>query len=105
MGTPDILGTPGIFSFYTNEVIDNTEDVAGGRVFEVEVRNDTISATFVGPENSFRRIPKDSSSRAEQEYENPDLEIDFTVYLDPDESVAKLVVQDEEFISEGGGVE
>ncbi len=90
MGTPDILGTPGIFSFYTNESIDNTEDLAGGRVFEIEVINDTISATLVGPKNSFRRIPKDSSSQAggsrtsaELEYVNPDLEIDFTVYLDP----------------------
>ncbi len=109
MGTPDILGTPGIFSFYTSESIDNTEDLAGGRLFEIEVINDTISATLVGPENSFRRFPKDSSSQAggstssaELEYVNPDLEIDFTIYLDPDESVAKLVVQDEEFILKEG---
>ena len=100
MGTPDILGTPGIFSFYTDESIDSTEDLAGGRVFEIGVINDTISATLVGPKNSFRRIPEDSSSQAG--YVNPDLEIDFTVYLDPDESVAKLVVQNEEFILKEG---
>ncbi len=109
MGTPDILGTPGIFSFYTDEPPDNAKDIAGGRVFEVEIINDTISASLMGPQNSFRRIPKDSSSQnggsntnSELEYVNPDLEIDFTVYLDPDESVAKFLVQDEEFILKEG---
>ena len=109
IGTPDILGTPGIFSFYTDEPPDNAKDIAGGRVFEVEIINDTISASLMGPQNSFRRIPKDSSSQnggsntnSELEYVNPDLEIDFTVYLDPDESVAKFLVQDEEFILKEG---
>ncbi len=104
MGTPDILGTPGTFSFYTDQPPANAQDITGGRVFEVEVINNTVQGQLVGPPNNFRRIPQDSSSRrpASTEYLNPDLELDFTVYLDPDESVAKLVVQDDEFVLKEG---
>ena len=105
MGTPDILGTPGMFSLYTDRPPPNAQDLSGGRVFEVELVDNTVEARLLGPPNSFRRVPKEDSgggSRADAEYVTPDLEIDFTVSLDPDEEVAKFVVQDEEFILKEG---
>ena len=105
MGTPDILGTPGMFSFYTDRPPPNAQDLSGGRVFEVELVDNTVEARLLGPPNSFRRVPKEDSgggSGADAEYVTPDLEIDFTVWLDPDEEVAKFVVQDEEFILKEG---
>ena len=109
MGTPDILGTPGTFSFYTDRTPGNAEDISGGRIFAVSVENNRVDAQLIGPENTFRRVPKESSSgtgrvpeSTEVEYTNPKLAIDFQVFLDPEESVAKFVVQDEEFILEEG---
>lgn len=105
MGTPDILGTPGMFSFYTDRPPPNAQDFSGGRVFEVEVVDNTVQARLLGPPNDFRRVPQENSGagfRADPESVAPDLAIDFTVYLDPDEEVAKFVVQDEEFILKEG---
>ncbi|MCH8820290.1 MAG: alkaline phosphatase family protein [Acidobacteria bacterium] len=87
MGTPDILGTPGMFSFYTDRPPPNAQDLSGGRVFEVEVVDNTVQARLLGPPNDFRRVPQENSGagiRADPESVAPDLAIDFTVYLDPD---------------------
>jgi len=109
MGTPDILGTPGTFSFYTDRPPGNAEDISGGRIFTVSVQNNRVDAQLMGPENTFRRVPKESfpgtgrvAESTEVEYTYPKLAIDFQVFLDPEESVAKFVVQDEEFILEEG---
>ncbi len=108
MGTPDIRGTPGTFSFYTTLLPADADDFTGGEAYPVEVRNDTVEAKLIGPENSFRRFAKPSKkgggagSKDEIEYEFRDLEIPFTVYLDREEAVAKFEVQDSEFVLEEG---
>jgi predicted AlkP superfamily phosphohydrolase/phosphomutase len=105
MGTPDILGTPGMFSLFTDRPPPNAQEVAGGRVIEVEIVDHTVQARLLGPPNDFRRVPQENSgggNRADIEFGTPDLAIDFTVSLDPDEEVAKFVVQDEEFILKEG---
>jgi predicted AlkP superfamily phosphohydrolase/phosphomutase len=98
MGTPDILGTPGTFSFYTDSPPEDSESISGGQVFEVEVRDYAVEAQLVGPANSFRRELKDGGFYGESEYQNPELKVDFQVFLDPEAGVAKFVVQDDEFI-------
>ncbi|MDA2929063.1 alkaline phosphatase family protein, partial [Acidobacteria bacterium AH-259-O06] len=109
MGTPDILGTPGMFSFYTDNPPYNADDIAGGHVYEVEVQSDRVDAQLIGPENTFRRVPKESPSGkvsgeggGTKEYRHPKLTIDFQVFLDPEEPVAKFVVQADEFILKEG---
>ena len=87
MGTPDILGTPGTFSFYTNDPPENADEITGGKVYEVELSDNRVGAQLVGPRNTFRRVPKKTSRfRAQKkiEYENPRCTIDFTVVLDVD---------------------
>ena len=89
MGTPDILGTYGIFSYYTNQPIKLQEDIGGGEIFPVEVINNKVHAQLNGPTNTFKK-------------DKPKSKIDFTVYLDPEYPVAKIVIQDKEIILNEG---
>jgi predicted AlkP superfamily phosphohydrolase/phosphomutase len=104
MGTPDILGTPGTFTFYTDNPPENAEGLSGGKVVTVQVNDHRVQTSLLGPENSLKRIPKDSngSGGAEPEYTHPQLTADFTVHVDPGENAAKFVVQDKEFILNQG---
>ncbi len=86
MGTPDIKGYYGLFNYYTNEYREITQEAGGGgRVHEVYVIGNRIEAQLPGPMNSFRR-------------EAPETLVDFKVFLDPENPVAKIVIQDQEFI-------
>lgn len=84
MGTPDILGTYGTFSFYTTEP-QVAGEVEGGKIFEVTVRSNTVEAALVGP-------------RVGEGKDAVKLEAPFTVWVDPDEPVAKIRLGDEEWI-------
>lgn len=99
MGTPDILGTPGTFSFFTTSAPENKDDISGGRVYEVIVQNQRVDASLIGPPNTFRQPKENVWTGA---LEHPDMSIDFQVFLDPDNPVAKFVVQDEQFILKEG---
>lgn len=106
MGTPDILGTHGTFSFYTDYPPSNANDLTGGVVHLVEVVNNRVAAQLVGPPNTFRRFPIDSprsrGGDGEIDYESPDLTADFEVWIDPDTDTAKLIVQDQELVLNEG---
>ena len=58
MGTPDILGTYGTFSFYTTDPWQGSTDLSGGYVYPVEVVDDVVSATLYGPPNDFKDYEK-----------------------------------------------
>jgi len=99
MGTPDIRGTPGTFSFYTDREVPNAGDISGGKVYPVRVVDHAVRAKLVGPENAFRREARKPRGRGRKvTYSNPKLTVDFTVYLDPQIPAAKFEVQDNEFI-------
>lgn len=85
MGTPDILGSYGIFNFYTTELIEMKSDIGGGRMHLVNVAGNVVAAELPGPENTFRKEKNDTA-------------IPFKVFVDPVNPVAKIVIQDQEFI-------
>ncbi|MFQ5601712.1 MAG: alkaline phosphatase family protein [bacterium] len=85
MGTPDLLGTFGTFSYYTDDPPPNRDDISGGIVYQVEVKNDAVKANLVGPKNTFL-------------HDQPDATIPFEVWRDPDEPVAKILVQDHQIL-------
>jgi hypothetical protein len=59
MGTPDLLGTYGTFSFYTSEPFAGSgETMSGGAIVPVKVRDGSVVATLEGPENPFLRQPR-----------------------------------------------
>ncbi|MGD8627488.1 MAG: alkaline phosphatase family protein [bacterium] len=84
MGTPDMLGTYGTFSFFTTKPYVVSQET-GGRVFVVDNFDNKIETTILGPPNTFLEG-------------SPDTEIPLTVYLDPDYPACKIQVQDNELI-------
>ena len=90
MGTPDVMGTYGIFHFYTSKLFAFAgQDIGGGEVHEIWPEDGVLVDVIPGPPNPFK---------AEEE----DLEAEFTAYLDPHEERVKFVVGDEEFVLESG---
>src|SRR5436309_15325663 len=89
MGTPDLRGTYGTFSFYTDDPTAVAGAVEGGQVIPVQVENSQVISKLIGPDNSFR---KGSPAATEP----------FSVAVDPLEPVARVAVQDHEFVLREG---
>jgi predicted AlkP superfamily phosphohydrolase/phosphomutase len=86
MGTPDLVGSYGEFSFYTSKLFAFAgEDIAGGDVYEVDIYDGVVDAKLYGPDNPFL-------------VETEKLTSDFTVYLDPVDPVVKIVAGAEEVV-------
>jgi len=86
MGTPDLKGYYGLFNYYTNEYKTVTEEYGGGgRVHDVYLIGNQLEARIPGPNNPFKKG-------------NPETYVDFKVFVDPVNPVAKIVYQDQEFI-------
>jgi predicted AlkP superfamily phosphohydrolase/phosphomutase len=84
MGTPDLLGTYGTFSFYTsNPYAVGDQAPSGGAWYPVTVDRNVVRAELHGPDNPFRKVSEP-------------LAAGFILYLDAERPVAKLVVGDEE---------
>ena len=54
MGTPDLQGTYGTFSYYTQDPETSSEEVSGGKVIPLTVRDGRFQARLMGPPNPFR---------------------------------------------------
>ena len=90
MGTPDMLGTYGTFSYYTaGATVKDPDDISGGNVYKVRVRNQKVEASIHGPGDPFKR---DVHS----------IEAPFTVRLDPTNPVASITVGDERVLIREG---
>jgi predicted AlkP superfamily phosphohydrolase/phosphomutase len=85
LGTPDLLGGYGTFSFYTDDPTFTPGPVSGGVIYPVQVVGDQIEARLHGPLNSFRK-------------DNPELTIPYTVDRDTSEPVARFTIQGQQFI-------
>src|SRR3981189_3733112 len=53
-GTPDLRGTYGTFTFYTDDATAVAGAVEGGEVVQVEAQNNRVSSNLIGPGNTFR---------------------------------------------------
>jgi predicted AlkP superfamily phosphohydrolase/phosphomutase len=90
MGTPDITGSYGEFSFYTSKLFAFAgEDIAGGAVHEVDIFDGVVDARLYGPPNPFLR-------------ESETLTSEFNVYLDPVDPIVKIVAGSEEVLLKEG---
>jgi predicted AlkP superfamily phosphohydrolase/phosphomutase len=89
MGTPDLRGTYGTFTFYTDDPTAAVGAVEGGEVVQVEVKNNRIATNLIGPDNTFRRNSPPSTEP-------------FTVDVDPLEAVARISVRDQQFVLKEG---
>jgi predicted AlkP superfamily phosphohydrolase/phosphomutase len=89
MGTPDLRGTYGTFSFYTDDPTAVTGPVEGGQVIPVQVENSKVTANLVGPDNTFRTG-------------SPPAIEPFSVAIDPLEAVGRIAVEGQEFVLREG---
>lgn len=89
MGTPDMTGAFGTFTFFTDDPAEKRTNVPGGRVQQVKVENGRTSLHIEGPANSLR---KDHAITA----------ADVTVHVDPKESAARFDLDGQQFILREG---
>jgi len=89
MGTPDIVGSYGTFSFFTDKPEKEKKDISGGKIYKVEVKDNSVKGKLIGPINTF---VKDS----------PSATVDFTVYIDSENPVGKIIIGDDEIILKQG---
>lgn len=85
MGTPDILGSYGIFSYFSDVPVELDPDIGGGKFRQVVIEGHAVRAALVGPKNPYRAG-------------RPDTEVGFTVYVDPEYPVAKIVLGDRQIL-------
>jgi len=79
MGTPDVLGTYGTFSFYTDDPYSAVGPVNGGRVYPVKVEHGVVTTALYGPYNSFRKGEPESSLPLRVAIDAPNAAADFQV--------------------------
>jgi predicted AlkP superfamily phosphohydrolase/phosphomutase len=82
LGAPDLRGTYGEFSYFTDEPPTGEREITGGAVYPVRVSNGRVQARLIGPANTLRE-------------NEPDSYVDFEVWLDRGSQVAKIVVQEQ----------
>lgn len=81
MGTTDLLGTFGTFSFYTDDPEEISRSVSGGRIVKVPMFQNHTVLQVDGPANSLRKDHRTASA-------------DLTVDIDPQFPAARLSVGD-----------
>lgn len=89
MGTPDLRGTYGTFTFYTDDPTAVAGAVEGGEIVQVEVTNSRVSTSLIGPDNTFRR-------------NSPPATEPFTIDVDPLDPVARIRLGDQELVLKEG---
>lgn len=90
MGTPDLLGTYGTFSFYATDAGRwDDKEVSGGNVYPVRLEDGVVHAALYGPKNPFL-------------VDGSDLELPFTVHVDPVDPIALIEVGDDQILLKEG---
>ncbi len=103
MGTPDVQGTLGTYAYYTTAPPAGYESFTGGRVFPVQCIDGKAEAQLYGPPNDFvdyDRIQRRTGQKVP--YQERKAKIPFTVYVDAEHPVAKVLIDGREvFLEEG----
>ena len=85
MGTPDLLGTPGTFTYYTDDPKWKSGNVPGGVIKRVKLLDNVVQTSLAGPPNDFW-------------IGSPQTKIDFRVTVDPEHPVGMLQVGDKQVL-------
>lgn len=89
MGTPDLLGTYGTFTFYTDQPDHGVKEGAGARVVRVKVVDDVVRTSLKGPKDTFRAG-------------DVELAVDLAIFRDSREDVARIQLGDEQLVLKAG---
>ena len=89
MGTPDLRGTSGTFSFFTTDMSRLSEEVSGGGITVVRQSGNVVSGQLIGPPNAFLGG-------------KPSSMIPFTATLDAEHPVALIEIGGERVLLNAG---
>ncbi len=78
MGTPDLLGSAGTFSFYTSDLFVSEDSVDGGDIYPVDLWDNKIEGELYAG----------AGGRADR------FATDFSAYIDPETGWVELVIED-----------
>ena len=89
MGTPDLRGDFGTFTFYTDDLSQSTRDVPGGRIVAVKATGQRVILPVEGPPNTLRRDRRPAS-------------LQLIADIDPNDAVARFQIGEQQFILRQG---
>jgi predicted AlkP superfamily phosphohydrolase/phosphomutase len=89
MGTPDLEGTFGTFTYYTDDPAEQDAEVSGGRIIHVDRAQDRVQLPVAGPANTLRADHRPTS-------------LEMTVDIDPAEPIARFRIDGQQFILRQG---
>lgn len=89
LGAPDLRGSYGEFSYYTDDLLSVQRQVTGGNVYRVSASGSPIRAALHGPRDSLKRG-------------EPDATIPLEIWLDRGRKLAKIVAQGNEILLRQG---
>ncbi len=104
MGTPDILGTYGTFTYFTDMPPEHEEAIGGGTIVPVYPVDNVIQTEITGPTNTFKlkdtRPYTGSGDYKRRNYETS--RVPLTIFIDPENPCAKIEFQDQEIMLNQG---
>ncbi len=83
MGTPDMQGTPGTFTYFTTHPPEDADDISGGEVIDIYFDRGVAKGGIPGPGNPFSQKGKKA-------------ECPIRIYRDEENKTAKIVLGDGE---------
>lgn len=89
MGTPDLLGTYGTFTLFSDTPVAGSETMSGGRVERVRLREHAFKASLNGPPNSLRN-------------DRAITQVPIEVVRDPSAAIARIKIAGHEIILKQG---
>lgn len=85
MGTPDILGTYGEFTFITSDTLTQYKNISGGTVSRIKIIDNLIATELPGPYNTFKK-------------KSPKTALPLSIYLDSHSSTVRILINNQDFI-------
>jgi predicted AlkP superfamily phosphohydrolase/phosphomutase len=89
MGTPDLRGTSGTFTFITTDTSRQSGEVSGGDIIVAKRSGTVVSGELAGPTNAFLK-------------DTPRSVVPFTAHLDAEHPVALIQIGDERILLNAG---
>ncbi len=89
MGTPDLLGGYGTYTYFSDQPVPGSSEFSGGKVVRISMRTHSFSSEIEGPRNPFVEG-------------NPKTSVPVTVYRDPVSSVVRIDISDQQIVLREG---
>jgi predicted AlkP superfamily phosphohydrolase/phosphomutase len=89
MGTPDLQGTFGTYTYYTDDPLELSRAVSGGRIVPIQPAGNRVVLPVEGPENTLRRDGLGTS-------------LPLIADIDPEQPVARFQIAGRQFILRQG---